>query len=61
MEIKNPSSHFSTSLETSMFRYIFAVIAASSIYALTIYAVLTNHTPMDYCIAANCIGFGITK
>ena len=44
-----------------MLRYIFAVIAASGIYALTIYAVPTNHTPMNYCTATNCIGFGVTK
>ena len=44
-----------------MFRYIFAVTTASSIYALSVYAVLSNHTPMNYCNAANCTGFGITK
>lgn len=44
-----------------MFRYVFAVITASSIYALTVYVVLSNHTPMYYCNAANCIGFGVTK
>lgn len=44
-----------------MLRYIFAVIAAFSIYALTIYAVLSNQTPINCCTAANYIGFGITK
>lgn len=61
MEIKNPVSYFSTSLETSMFRYIFAVIAASSIYALAIYGALNNQTYVNCCTAATCISVGITK
>ncbi len=44
-----------------MLRYIFAVIAASIVYALAIYGALNKQTPMNYCTAANCIGFGVTK
>lgn len=44
-----------------MFRYIFAVIAASTIYALVIYGALNKQTPINCCTAANCIGFGIAK
>ena len=61
MEIKNLIPNFSTSLETSMLRYIFAVIAASSIYGLAIYGALHNQTYVNCCNAASCIGFGVTK
>lgn len=50
MEIKNLISNFSTSLETSMLHYIFAVIATFSIYALNVYATVHSY-----------IGFGIAK
>lgn len=43
MEIKNLISNFSTSLETSMLHYIFAVITAFSIYVLNVYATVHNH------------------
>lgn len=61
MEIKNLVSYFSTSLETSMLRYIFAVTAASAVYALVIYGALNNQTPINCCTTTNCIGFGVTK
>ena len=44
-----------------MFRYIFAVIAAFSIYALAIYAALSNQTPINCRTTANYITFGIAK
>ena len=50
MEIKNLISNFSTSLETSMPHYTFAVITAFSVYALNVYATVHSY-----------IGFGINK
>ena len=50
MEIKNLISNFSTSLETSMLHYIFAVITAFSIYVLNAYATVHSY-----------IGFGSAK
>lgn len=44
-----------------MLRYIFAVIAASIVYALVIYGALNKQTPANCCTAASCITFGITK
>lgn len=44
-----------------MLRYIFAVIAASIVYALVIYGAFNNQTPVNCCTAASCISFGIAK